>query len=259
MNSISKKIRRFLPRVFHAYCIGCAKTGTTSIADIFKEHYRSAHEIDIKLTNDLIINYLEEKYDRFTIERLLLDRDKHLKLEMESSNPLTYISPILSDIFPNAKFIITIREPYSWLESRINYHYLVSSGTSRWVNYKNYFWWKKNQNYHPEEAILKELGLCCFDTYLSQYAQMYQIAEQIPENKRIIVKTSKINQSISEIADFLHINPHTLKPKHSKKQIKKQITFDNQKINVQFVREKLWFHCENLIVEYFPETLREYI
>jgi hypothetical protein len=48
-------------RRFHAYCIGAPKTGTTTIAAMFRRHYKAAHEPAALTTNRLVIAALEAK------------------------------------------------------------------------------------------------------------------------------------------------------------------------------------------------------
>lgn len=246
-----------LPRRFQAYCLGAAKTGTTSVASMFNDCYLSAHEMQVGKTTDLIINYLEQKYSENEMISMLIARDKKLHLEIESSHLLVYLGHLLTRTFPHAKFIVTIREPYSWLQSRLNYHFFYNPPA--WKRYRDYFWWRNHQGYSQQEKRLEELGLCSLDVYLSQYAEIYRLIEShIPNNKRLIVKTSNLNNSIPKIADFLSLNQLSIQPKHSKKASKKISLLVEKEINPEFVREKIWHHCEDIITKYFPETIINY-
>src|SRR5690348_13414736 len=101
-------------RRFHAYCIGAPKTGTTSIAAMFRAHYRAAHEPSAQATNRLVIGALESKIAGESLVQHLRTRDATLGLELESAHPLGYLGGALARVFPGARFIITLREPKSW-------------------------------------------------------------------------------------------------------------------------------------------------
>ena len=108
-----------LPRRFHAYGCGMAKTGTHSIYALFG-NYRTAHEVDLRRMVRLAVASLDGSISDQEIERLLLRRDRQLWLEMDSSNINGDLIRPLVRISPQAKFILTIRDVYSWLDSAIN-------------------------------------------------------------------------------------------------------------------------------------------
>ncbi|RZM76531.1 sulfotransferase [Leptolyngbya iicbica] len=253
---ISKVYKDFKPREFHCYCIGAAKTGTTSIASSFSKSYRSGHEPETKKTNRLIIDYLEGEVSVDTLKQKLRERDERLRLEVESAHPLGYVSGVLAEIFPHALFIVTLREPLSWLRSRLNYHY--SANPSAWEEYRDYFWTQRHQKYEPEEIALQKWNLCSLDTYLSQYADHYnRVLSQVPESRRLLVLTSDINLRLPEIANFVGANPRKLLIAHSKRSDNKIDPLDS--INKQFVDERIMHHCGDLISNFFPDKLRDYL
>ena len=246
---------RFYTRKIHLYCIGAAKTGTTSVAAMFSSEFRSAHEQDIQEFNHKLINYLEGKIDLANMTQYILERDRLLNLDVESSHPMAYISDILTKCFPDAKFIITIREPYSWLQSRLNYHNRVDP--PEWREYRHYFWIRHQHEYSEEEEELEKYGLCSLDVYLSQYADHYhRILRSIPEERRLIVKTNELASLVSNIAKFAGVDFKLLHPSHSNRENDKILPLE--KMNANYVRSKIWAHCESLIKDYFPESISDY-
>jgi hypothetical protein len=235
--------------------VGAAKTGSTSLAAMFSHNYRVAHEPQVRKTTQLVIDWLEGRIQRDELQQKLLARDRQLKLELESAHPLGYISGVLADTFPRAKFIVTLREPYSWLESRLNYHHQVSPPA--WENYRNYFWIQRNTEYLRQEEILDQLGLCSLDTYLNQYADHYQrVLSEIPKERFLLIKTSEINNSIPFLADYLGVNPQKIRTSHSKQSSNKIQPL--KKMEQEFVRSKIWEHCQEIIVNYFPDQINHY-
>src|SRR5262245_46616926 len=121
------------PRRIDVSCCGLSKTGTHSLAGLF-ENYRSAHHPDASVRLPLAKGFMLGHVDGSHAERILRRRDRQLWLEMESSS----LAGILIEPFvracPNRKFILTLRDVYSWCDSWID-HNLNSppSETSAWA------------------------------------------------------------------------------------------------------------------------------
>jgi hypothetical protein len=230
----------FKKRRLHVYCLGAAKTGTTSMAGIFAKHYRSASEpciVDVMLKAELM---LKQQLSEKQIVSWLLARDKQMNLDVESSHPLSYFAPWLPDLFPQAKFIISIREPLSWLRSRLDFHKQVMP--PKWARYRDFIWSRGHQDYAPEEQLLSELGLYSLDGYLSQYSEQYRILfDNIPEAKRLIVNTSAIDHSVPKIEQFLSLPANTIQAVHLNSLRNKANIL--QRLDVDFVNKKIQQHC----------------
>jgi hypothetical protein len=172
---------------------------------------------------------------------------------MESAHHFAYISDMLEETFPDALFIITIREPYNHLRSRLNWH--KTPNHPAWDNYMEYFLKSQHKGYEKEERILKKYNLYSLDTFLKQYSDHYKlIFENIPREKRLVIKTSKLDNSIDKIAKFLNIPKKSILKAHSNKN-KVNIL---EELDRSFVRKKIWKHCGNMIQSYFSDTIHHY-
>jgi len=254
-NEVRIRTGRLLPRRFHCYCLGAAKTATTSVSAMFKNNFDTCHEPDIKSTNHHIIDYLEERISAGDIRDYIVARDKRFKLEMESTHSLIYISRELAEIFPSAKFIVTVREPLSWIRSRINFHF--KKHPQEWEEYRQYFWMDRTKGYAEEERSLEEHGLASLDAYLEQYADHYQLAmANLPSDRRLFITTDQISDETSKIADFLNIKSSLIKIAHSNAEPDKATFIDE--IDKDFLLRKVWMHCESTIRQFFPERVPFY-
>jgi hypothetical protein len=250
--AVQKRIRRLLlQRRFHAFCIGAAKTGTTTVAAMLKPVFLAAHEPETILTNRLVIGYMKGQVNREEIRRLLRARDRRLRLEMDSSHPLGYLAPNLQELFPNAKFVVTVREPTSWLRSRINFH--DSTNPPKWKEYRQYFWHDQNRGYAAEETILRERGLVSLDTYLEQYAAHYRrLIEQLDWDRACVIKTSELSSCAPLLAGFLGICPSKINLTHDKRGQSANDVFSQ--LDPEFVKSKVAEHCSFLSEKWFPEV-----
>lgn len=196
---------------------------------MFEPCYRSAHEPDTPALTEAVAQILaaypainrtgkEAPAKRgdagIDVAAWLRERDHRLNLEVEASHPLGYMAPWLPEVFPEARFIITIRDPLRWLKSRLNFHYYKSP--LEWQKYRDLIWGRWHQGYSSEEKVLEELGLYSLDAYLSQYAEQYQLLfRHLPVNRRLVVKTEELDTSIERIGNFLGIDPATISRQHA--------------------------------------------
>ncbi|MDC0609959.1 hypothetical protein OAP63_04445 [Vibrio sp.] len=242
------KLAGFRKRKAHVYCIGAAKTGTTSIAQIYNGPLRAAHEPSVTSTTDLVISYLSgDLSDQECIDKLR-KRDKSLNLELESSHPLGYLAPFLIEMSPKSKFIVTIRNPNDWLKSRINFH--LKRKPDEWDKYRQFIWSRHHSRYEKEELILEQNQLFSLDAYLKQYSEQYQIIfDSIPEERRLVIKTDEISYSLDKMNGFMGLNKPSVEAIHTNKMDVKESIYDL--ISKEFIEEKVNNSCGWILNKYF--------
>lgn len=99
------------------YTIGIAKTGTMSLARLFG-NYPAAHEFAFQETVEHIVGYHQGKLSDASWRAFVLRRDGNLVLDSSSTNH--FYAAILQEAFPEALFILTVRDCYSWVNSLLN-------------------------------------------------------------------------------------------------------------------------------------------
>lgn len=251
-NALRNRGFRFLPRRFHCYCIGAAKTATTSISSMFEENYGARHEPDIRNTNHEIIQYLEGNRSASDMRDYLKRRDEALSLELESTHSMAYVAEELVTLFPNAKFIVTVRDPYKWIRSRINFHHRVKP--PEWEEYRQYFWMSKAGSYPEQEALLKERDLAPLDVYLQQYQEHYDLLDKhLPKDRCLYLKTEDVSQALDTITDFLDLKRGSLIDRVSNTQANKESFISD--IDEGYLQAKVWQHCHRFIEDYYPELI----
>ena len=255
MLGISPIRNRLYPRKFQAFCLGVPRTGTVSIAGMFRKRYRAEHEPENIYTTKKIIDYLNGSISKKQMISLIKNRDKSLWLELESSHFSYFYLDILLSEFENAKFILLIRDCYSWLNSYINHQlgHPLSLKTAFWKELRDIYF-NNNFKYSEEEQILSEHGLYTIDGYLSRWKTYNEkILSLVPKGRLMIIRTSEIDRNIESIEKFLDIPANSLdrSKSHLNKRTKK---FDLlSKIDKKFLKKKFDFYCKDLMETYYPE------
>lgn len=209
----------FAPRKpkFRLFCIGLPKTGTTSIAHIFRR-YRSGHEVWFAKTVSSIEKWQKGRISGEAFRWFVMSRVTENGLEMDSSSFNHYYLDILLDEFPEGKFILTVRDFKSWLNSYL-------SMLLRW------------RQAIPQEFRIPEwhlaYGRCQFgvfdpqdfvsteklkvslpeiaDRFFACWAQSYSRIFRLMDGTRtLVLKTGRISSSMQAIGIFVGIQASTL-------------------------------------------------
>jgi len=242
------------PRKFHAFCVGTNKSGTQSINEMFQEKYRSMNDAEEVQFAEAMLAYEFGSSTREQMIDYLKKRDRRLYLEMDCSTLNIHLIELLVEIFPKAKFVLTIRDCVSWLEAEINNtlaHPIPRHLRTLW----DYRCQAHQFTHSPGEIALKEAGLYTLDGYFHYWNwHNSTMLKVIPPHRLLIVKSRELGRSPRRIGDFLNINHHTLdaskiRPHGEGKQ------FDLfKKLDPELVKSKAREHCPEVMAKIFPNT-----
>ena len=241
------------PRKFQAYCVGTGKTGTHSLEGIFQNHYRTDHEPESGQLVDMILAEADGKVDFKEKSIFIHRRDKRLWLELESSFLLFYFLDVLVQDYPEAKFILTIRDCYSWLDSFIN-HRIARPPSDKWIKMSALRYGTYHEYYAKEEEILAKHGFYSLAAYFAGWANHNKtVLATIPTERLLVVRTDEIDQKTPEIAAFLEIPIEHLDDSKSHLFKARQRTGILHNIDNSFLEAQVNRHCRGLMDQFFPE------
>lgn len=196
------------PRRFHAFAVGMAKSGTHSIDSMFRPRYRSAHEPE----EDILLGHVLRMADGSSSEdvvRYLAEAGRRMKLEMNSSQLNYFVLPHLVEMFEQARFVLTVREPLAWLDSMVNQQ-LGLPCPERWLRLRDLRFGVPSE-FPAEEGPLAERNLYTLAGYLSYWARHnMDVLRQVPANRLLVVETQRLTHSAESIAEFVGVPASTL-------------------------------------------------
>lgn len=106
-------------RRFHLINLSLPKTGSTSIASIFR-NYRSIHEAMHMETVNKVLDWREGKITGEQLDKFLLERDKKAHYpEVDSATFLHFAIDRIVKLFPEAIYLICVRNGDDWIVSII--------------------------------------------------------------------------------------------------------------------------------------------
>ena len=235
------------------YCVGTAKSGTHSIDAMFDSTVRSVHEAESGPVIRKILEIAQGQVAEAEVRAYLRERDERLQLDVDSSQLNFFLIDYLLHEFSDARFLLTIRDCYSWLNSFIN-DSLRRNTSKDWIRLREFRFRADEFEHPPAEQALKARGLYTLDGYLSYWAcHNHKVLTTIPADRLFIVRTNEITEKAHEIARFAGLPAHAVRVEasHSFKNPQK---FDVlQEIDRAHLEAKVEAHCAPLMVRYFPE------
>ncbi|MGA3284167.1 MAG: hypothetical protein ABSD57_06895 [Verrucomicrobiota bacterium] len=255
---IAFAVKRFIlgpyrVRRVQLYGVGIGKSGTHSIAKMFSHRVRVRHEPQAPQLIDKVIDWHNGRISEQEITGWLRQRDRELALEVDSSGINFQIIDLLLREFPNARFVLAIRDCYSWTNSRMNGD-LNAPDSGPWNKWIKFVYGDGPFIHAPEEKVLKNGGLYTLDTYLSSWAtRNSQVLAKVPPERLFVVRTDQIREKAFALADFAGLPRRVIRLHRThefrnpgKRPILREIDRD-------FLERKVEQHCRPLMTQFFPE------
>ena len=196
-------------RRFRLFGLGLAKSGTHSLAGVFASNYRSAHEPEAKAFVEVLNAVLSGEVERAELRRYLEEREERLDLEVNVAGWNGVAVPELVDLYPEARFVLTVREPRSWLDSLLN-HLEVGKAPPHFVRFRSLIY-ADGGDHPPEEAVLAEHGFYPLRGYLLDYARRHElILDTVPADRLLVLRTKEIGDRLDDLAAFVGVPADTL-------------------------------------------------
>ena len=248
--------RRFLgrhrARRSRLYCVGIGKTGTHSIATMFSRTVRARHEPQAVPLMEKILAWRGGEIDDDGFVDWVRTRDREMALEVDSSTLNFEILDVLIRTFPDARFLLTIRDCYSWCNSMMGH-------SARFHKTTNPLWrqmgrFQGDAEHAPEEEVLKQHGFMTLDRYFSYWARHNQeVIDKVPAERLLVVRTDQIQNEALNIARFAGLPGRAvrLERTHEYRNPEKQEYL--RQVDRRFVEAKVEQHCRPLMSRFFPE------
>lgn len=236
-----------------AFCVGQAKAGTASLVGLLATNYRVAHEPEREEMLDMILRESRHDISARAFRSYLLERDARLDLEYDVAWANQFIIGHLQAVFPAAKYIILIRDSYTWLQS-VTGHLISRDVPSDVLTFLR--WWFKPEQYPYSryERSLEEHGLFSIAAYLHAWNRHVNICNQsISADQRLIIRTHELALSHQPLADFLGIPVDSLDVDNGHQN---RSTWPNRiesLVDPAYIDEMVQSICGDNMSGYFPE------
>lgn len=242
------------PRRFHAYCVGAMKSGTHSLSGLLEGNYRARHEPDKTALIHHTVGYLSKQVSAEQYRRFLAYRDKRLWLEMDSSNFNIVPIELMVALFPQAKFILTMRECIGWLNSCYD-HLLTRHMIGEIKVYLEELIHPERYPHSAHEEVLLRHGLPSIDAMLHYWCwHNSRVIATVPAERLLIVSTNAIQTSIPQVAAFLGIEQSRFDVVQAHLYVARKKNNLLSQISPHYIAERASAVCGELMQKYFPHV-----
>ena len=237
-------------KVTKIYCVGLFRTGTNTIFEVFNRSYRAGHEFMLEQTLMSVHGYVSGQISRDEFIEFVRNRDVEGNLELDSYGFTYFFIDILVKEFPDAKFILTIRDCYSWVNSCIaNVHRYYEEESIQGL--LSLF---SNIDHLPDnrfEWIDRSGNKVCLEQMIKIWNQVNtNILNTVPADRLLILKTGDLADSLPELAHFVGASVDDLDILHANKGDSINYLSCFEPVALEKIFDQ---HCRKLMSDIFPE------
>jgi hypothetical protein len=223
-----------------------AKTGTHFIASMFNAPLRCAHEPTAGNLIDILHKRVTNQLTQEQVFTYLSKRDETLQLDVDSSHINFFFIEDILHLFPQSRFILTVREPHDWANSFINDSRRNSAPEWLFLRQLRFTPWL--YSYPSEEHVLKSNGLFPLDAYLNYWSRHNaKCLDLIPKENLMIINTSLIRQNANMIADFIRVDHKMLRLQHANQYSNSAKTNWLSLMDTEYVNHKIDYLCGGVL------------
>jgi hypothetical protein len=174
--------------------------------------YRSAHEVDglrlLRLAAEVFAGDVD--LDSSRVRRMFRYRSMRFNLEADVAGHLnSFVGPI-SRLYPDAQFVLLVRDCFSWLDSRIEH------AVRRPADDAVRFPVSQDDPHHSLEQPLEAAGVRPIAAYLRRWADITAaILDTVPAERLLIIRTEDLNESVPRLGAFIGVAPATIRVVHA--------------------------------------------
>jgi hypothetical protein len=218
--------------------------------EIFKRSFRADHEYMLMPTLSAVIGLATGETTRSRFVEFVVQRDATGDLEVDAAGFHYLYADVLLDLHPRARFILTMRDCYSWLNSCIG---LLSDDFYRSEKAEFIGNFINNLNQMPDGSFTWTTRPRC-KVCLKQLMKMWSAANaslvrRIPADRLLVLRTGDLTNSIPAIAEFSGVAANDLDVDHANKGpgLNFLSCFDGERLERLVQR-----YCGHLMAERFP-------
>jgi hypothetical protein len=171
---------------------------------------RAAHEPEAEALIPMISRARNGRIPVGDLRQFLHERDRRLGLDFEASHLLGGFVEHLVDAFPNARFMLLVRELRAWIDSMINNQLNLRSweGYATWQLVFHQYLERRDRRFPAEESALRELDLYPLSHYIRYWhEEVDRIVDSVPADRLLVLGTEGLADHAQRIAEFVGVSP----------------------------------------------------
>ena len=243
-------------RAFQLYCLSSLRTGVFVLREVFKE-YRFLRDFQIEKAEELQAARQRGRMSSGELMRYIRRRDRDGMLEVDASHVHSGWMDLLPRMFPESRYLLTVRDCYSWLDATLNQllevakeprerRRMAAVSAGRGSTLLDVF--------RSPEALAGRFELVA-DRYLSLWAEVNRgLLAGLPAGRSLVVPVDGVAAllpRVPEIARLIGVPPETLSTRFPSlpAPVRHGVLARVDPALVEAARRR---HCEELMARFFP-------
>ena len=177
---------------------------------MFRNSLRADHEPKAEVLLRLLVDANAGRINESDFRARLVQIFDALDLDLNVSQINGFIMPALVSLYPDARYILTIRDCRSWLYSFVNYQLTMSptANDSAWPAFRDLRFRPRDFPHTPQDAALEAAKLYSLDAYLAYWLHHNRLVIMTaPPENLLIVPMQRLAPEANRIAAFLGLPP----------------------------------------------------
>jgi mannosyltransferase OCH1-like enzyme len=250
-NKVKQLVRPLVhSRAFHAYGVGMERTGMEQVSHLLSEKYRSQHEPYFHELKKMALVRASGGITDATLRRIFWMRDRQVYLDFESDRLLARFCDVLVDVFPDAIFILTVRQPLDWLRSIVNWHLERPNLRMPGNSMKPFLDYCYGPKVNYRSPVLKENGLYPLDGYLNAWREHNSlVVSTVLDDRLCVLWTHEIPDRMDELASWMNVSIDTgnVSRAYSNESLGGHGVFEC--VDQSLLQDRIAHHCGDLLAD----------
>ncbi len=239
-------------RRFRAYVVGLSKTGTNSLYGIFG-NYACAHDFWQGATREHLIAFRRGAGTRAMLAEFMHERDRAACAELDAGNMLVHVIDVLAELFPEAKFVGLIRDPFSWVNAQVNYFTLPEHQALTTAELPSGFPFDLPRGVNSAKTELIQNFPRYAEDIIAYWANSTRaMLAQLPAERSLVIRTHEIAMRVDDLAQFIGVPVETLRRDQTHLNRAQYHVNALQLCDREFLRGVFDTHCNDLLAPHFP-------
>jgi Sulfotransferase domain len=240
------------PGIF-AIGVGAAKTGTHSLAAMFEDSLRAAHEPESHHLLRLVLGRASAKLTQSEFVAGVEALFRSLNLELNVCQINGFIVDTLVDLYPEAAYVLTVRDARSWVRSIVNHQVTRMSYDPAWQDFRELRFQPEAHPRRPEDRPLEKNACYSLDAYLSYWVRHNAgVIQRVPAGRLLIVPMAQLAREAASIAAFIGAGPAAANAEKGHVYSGDYIDSPLDEMNPDYVKDRIAFYTDRLLEQTLP-------
>jgi hypothetical protein len=231
------------------FCVGIFRTGTTTMREMFARSFPADHEFRVEDELSAFAGRISGDVSDDEIRAFVRERGRAKPLVMDSCGAHFGIADILVEEYPDARFLLTMRNVYAWMNSCIGKLYGDFEGGwgSRAGDVMNNLGFLPDGSFAIEDRSGSKI---CLEQMMKLWTAVNRrVISVVPPERLLVLNTEDLAASTPSIAAFCGIDEDLLDPLHANPGPSADFLRCFDAGRLQELAER---HCSELMRERYP-------